>query len=398
MSLAEELVLLPAEEIPVIEEPAAEEEAPSEEETAPAEEAEEPAADGAAESAGVPIDWENFPDEAFRSLVRGAYDQNGDGYLSPAEGEAVIALDCAGMGIEELSGIEYFTALEYLYCDYNNLTELDVSDLKALWGLDCSANDLRVLNVSGCEKLEELWVHGNDLTELDLTRNSVLEARIGECGLLEEGGTDVWTGRIGGVRVTPLKNDSGLRVRLSGGVLVNAGNFPDWNFRMFIRDGVDDDGAGYLTAAETAAVREIVCAGRNIADFTGIEYFPNLCRLDCRDNPLEELDLVGNPLLETVYQSGERIEGDGIWVYLHEESNGFLLIDTDVQVRTGSGIADVDRDGDTDMDDALLVLMHTVGTAALTGEAGETADVNGDGVIDARDATGILRYLSGKAC
>ena len=31
-------------------------------------------------------------------------------------------------------------------------------------------------------------------------------------------------------------------------------------------------------------------------------------------------------------------------------------------------------------------------------EAGETADVNGDGVIDARDATGILRYLSGKAC
>lgn len=354
-----------------------------------------PAADGAAETEGVAIDSDSFPDPAFRTLVSRSYDRNGDGYLSPADAAVVQAIDCAAMGIADLTGIGYFTALEYLYCDSNRLERLDVSGLASLRSLDCSKNCLTELNVSGCGALRELWAHKNYLTELDLTENLLLEGGISECGLVESEGVDIWSDRVGGVTVTPLKNDTGVRVLLSGGILVNAGNFPDDVFRLFLRDGVNYDGTGYIPAAEAAAVTELICPDRGIADLTGLKLFVNLRRLDCRDNPLGELDLTECPLLERVYREGEFTPGDGFRAYMHEETDGLLMVGEGVPVRIRGGGADADWDGDTDRDDALAVLCHGVGMKPLTEEGLRVADVTRDGAVNARDAIQILRYANG---
>ena len=66
------------------------------------------------------------------------------------------------------------TALEYLYCPYNNLTTLDVSGCTALWGLYCSNNNLTSLDVSSNTALDSLSCYSNNLTELDLSRNPYL--------------------------------------------------------------------------------------------------------------------------------------------------------------------------------------------------------------------------------
>ena len=77
---------------------------------------------------------------------------------------AVTQLNISKRSLSDLSGIEYFSGLEYLDCAVNSLTTLDVSGCKALKVLDCSDNDLISLNVSS----------NTDLTSLKCPWNKML--------------------------------------------------------------------------------------------------------------------------------------------------------------------------------------------------------------------------------
>ena len=83
---------------------------------------------------------------------------------------------------------------------------------------------------------------------------------------------------------------------------INEKNFPDANFRAYIKEKFDTDKTGFLTDAERLAVKEIWCSGKNIGSVKGIENFPNLEKLDCSDNGLHgELELGDNVNLVEVY-------------------------------------------------------------------------------------------------
>ena len=122
---------------------------------------------------GVAINKTNFPDANFSEFVR-QYDADGDGYLSDTELAAVTTMNCFGLGIADLKGIEYFTALTHLYCNVNKLTSLDVSGCTALLCLQCYGNYLTSLDVSGCTALKTLFCDGNQLTSLDVSHNTDL--------------------------------------------------------------------------------------------------------------------------------------------------------------------------------------------------------------------------------
>ena len=70
------------------------------------------------------------------------------------------------------------TALEGLVCLENQLTTLDVSGCTALWGLACSYNQLTTLDVSGCTALRELFCDSNQLTTLDVSGCTALEGLV----------------------------------------------------------------------------------------------------------------------------------------------------------------------------------------------------------------------------
>lgn len=84
-----------------------------------------------ATAASVAIDETNFPDANFRAFVK-LYDIDRDEYLSEAEIAAVTNINCSSKSIASLKGIEYFTALQNLYCYSNQLTSLDLSNNAAL--------------------------------------------------------------------------------------------------------------------------------------------------------------------------------------------------------------------------------------------------------------------------
>ena len=116
----------------------------------------------------VPIDAAHFPDEAFRDFVEWC-DDDEDGALSAAERGSVTEIDVRFEDIKNLTGIEQFPNLTALYCDYNELTSLDVSKCPALETLWCYNNQLTSLDVSKCAALYELSCYGNQLTSLDVS-------------------------------------------------------------------------------------------------------------------------------------------------------------------------------------------------------------------------------------
>ena len=122
----------------------------------------------------VVINAENFPDENFRAAV--CY------LLSAEEGDTVSAerfakveeLELERLWLNDLKGIEYFTALRQLDCSDNLLTSIDVSKNTALKCLECGHNLLTAIDVTHNQQLMSLGCCNNQLTAIDVSKNPEL--------------------------------------------------------------------------------------------------------------------------------------------------------------------------------------------------------------------------------
>ena len=138
-----------------------------------------------------------IPDSVFeQELIDLGYDTGApNGSVLTVNIIGVTNLNLTYNNITDLTGIEDFTALTYLYCTSNQLTSLDISNNTALESLECGGNQLTTLDVSNntalinlvCSYnqltslemgnitfLENLWCSYNQLTSLDLSNNTAL--------------------------------------------------------------------------------------------------------------------------------------------------------------------------------------------------------------------------------
>lgn len=132
------------------------------------------------------------------------------------------------------------------------------------------------------------------------------------------------------------------------------------------------------------------------------------------DNPMEGVDRTEVSETLALLAADEEL-GDSILEYAFEEFIIFLgyfyspestqaEIDDSLEAvfdaLQGSGdheTGDVDLDGEITVQDALMLLRHSMGLILLEGEALEVADVNGDGSVDMQDALVVLRRAMGLA-
>jgi hypothetical protein len=158
----------------------------------------------------------NIPDPIFLEEIRKIVGKpSGEILFSDVSG--ITSLHLSGMGISSLSGINHFTALEEIYADNNNLSNLELygnpllktldvhgnrltwlqihnspmlevldvrnnslswilslNNTPALKWLDCGGNKMTILDLSNNPLLEFLWVEDNQLKSLDLSNNSAL--------------------------------------------------------------------------------------------------------------------------------------------------------------------------------------------------------------------------------
>lgn len=130
-------------------------------------------------AAGIAINETNFPDDVFRAWVAENCDKapeggEKDGYLDDDEIAAQVIIGINNKNIEDLKGIEYFTAATMLMCDGNKLQTLDVSKNTKLTQLICYGNKLTSLNVSKNTALTSLHCTDNQLTSLNVSNNTEL--------------------------------------------------------------------------------------------------------------------------------------------------------------------------------------------------------------------------------
>lgn len=87
----------------------------------------------------------------------------------------------------------------------------------------------------------------------------------------------------------------------TGSIPINSTHFPDDHFIAYVELRCDKDGDGTLSQAELDGVTELYVAYANIKDLTGIELFPKLEKLDCKNNNLTRLDVSKNTKLTKLY-------------------------------------------------------------------------------------------------
>ncbi len=138
----------------------------------------------------------NFPDTNFKAKLlaantttnffAGSYssgnfypwmkiDANNDGEIEISEAQLVYSLYLFGSlnsslsNISDLTGIEYFTSLETLYCANNNLTTINLTNLINLKNFSCQNNQINDLNISELTNLITLTCQYNQIPVLDFT-------------------------------------------------------------------------------------------------------------------------------------------------------------------------------------------------------------------------------------
>ncbi len=284
--------------------------------------------------ADVAINETNFPDENFRNVVT-AFDQNGNAVLSDDEIAAVHEIDCAGQSVSDLKGIEFFPAVETLYCHENKISALDVSKNTALKVLHCDNNELTSLDVSGNTALQRLDCAFNDISSIDVSKNTALETL--DCTANQIYALDVGAN-------TALKSLTCQSCRLSA-----------------------------LDLSANPKLAELDCTNNQL---TALDISRNsaLRYLVCMQNSLEQLDISSIPKLNNLVNETEPTDrGDSLLWAKEKAAGGFSLyleVDKDLHIITVETIVlpeveinetnfpdvsfrEVVKQFDTDEDDAL---------------------------------------------
>ncbi len=256
-----------------------------------------------------------------------------DDYVKTIRIEDVTALNISSRNINDLTGIEGFTALETLSCFFNQLTTLDLTSNLNLIELQASNNSLAQLDVKNNIALQTLNVDNNTIDELDLSNNASL-ASVSVSGNdmialdMKNGNND----NITMLLATSNPNLSCIKVdnatasnNLSGWNKDATTNYeencnetyiPDANFEDYLEthdadgntvsvgdltsmgNGTANDGIVYTTRIKN--VTNLSISNKGIVDLTGIEDFIALETLRCPFNNIVTLDLSNNLALTSL--------------------------------------------------------------------------------------------------
>ena len=242
----------------------------------------------AAES--VVINETTFPDDNFRAYIL-SQDYGADGVLTSAELSNVTSIDVWRMDIADITGIEYFTALTYLNCCANRLTELDVSKNTSLIELQCAYNQLTALNVSENAALMYLRCEDNRLTVLDVSKNWALESLQCANNCLSE------------LDVSKNQNLGSLHCLENKLTKLDVSKNPILEYLS-----CESNQLAALDVSKNTSLRGLSCESNQLTTLD-IGQKPVLSYLSCFDNELTVLDLSESAALTTLDCSSNKLIG-----------------------------------------------------------------------------------------
>ena len=116
-----------------------------------------------------------IPDANFKTYLIGQnlINTNGDTEIQVSEANAFTGtINCSSKNISDLTGIEAFESITRLYCYFNSLTSLNLSNNTSLTHLRCHSNDLTSLDLTNNTSLEAIRCYSNSLTSLNIANGN----------------------------------------------------------------------------------------------------------------------------------------------------------------------------------------------------------------------------------
>ena len=221
----------------------------------------------------------SFEDDTFRSYIVNNFDLDGDGGVSFKEARSVKKIDCTGLKISSLNGIQYFTSLTSLLCSWNKLRSLDLSACKALEILDCSNNWLGSIDLTDNAKLKDLKCAYCNLSSIDV-RNcpdlSYLDCSNNMIASLDVSGNKMLVELVCGenyLSALDLSSNTSLSTLKCYGCAISS-----------------------LELGDNTLLTDLDCSNNMIASLD-VSGNTSLTRLDCGFNNLSSLNVSGNTAL-----------------------------------------------------------------------------------------------------
>ena len=245
---------------------------------------------------------ENFPDLIFRSVIAGAeYDRNGDGYLDADEIARTINIYCEGLGIKSLKGVEFFTALEGLWCKNNQIETMNLTNNKNLHGVWCSGNLFTALDFSANPELEWVYCYDCRLTSLIVSNNpkmAFIECNSNPLPVLDVTGNPLLEHlTCGACQLTSLNLSNNPNLAHLDAFRNHLTSLDvSHNPKLKRLDIWDNAGLGSIDISNNPGLQYYNCAA-NGATSINVSGNPELQKLICSYNQISGLNLSNNPKL-----------------------------------------------------------------------------------------------------
>lgn len=229
----------------------------------------------------VPINESTFPDPVLRQYVLEKRDKDGNNYLSEFEISLADYLFLDDMPISDLTGIEYFTELDFLDCSNTSLVSINLSHLPKLEDVflsDCER--LSSITISDCESLNYLNFSDSKVTLIDIVNCPGLVTLSCENCLLTT------LELVGCPKLEALFcNDCSQLASLDLSGCVSLQNLDCSNCDL-----------AYLNVAASPKLETLYCENNHLTELD-VSGLSKLERLYLENNPIAILDLTGNPAL-----------------------------------------------------------------------------------------------------
>ena len=291
----------------------------------------------------------NIPDANFKAYLVGnsAINTNGDTEIQISEANIFSgSIDCSFGNISDLTGIEHFTALTFLACRNNQLTNLDLSQNIALEELYCYNNYIVDLDLSQNTNLYRLHCATNYLRRLNVKNgNNINFAQFNATNNIELGCVTVddaiyssnWWSSVG----------ANTYFNFSDITCENEMTYvPDDNFEQELIDlgyayYLDDS----IPSFHMNSISQLVVQSLGISDLTGIEDCISMTELYFGNNSVGPnntitgvLDLSNSINIEKVFGAGYSL-GNSITNIIFSSSNNYTLEHLELY---GNQIANID--------------------------------------------------------
>jgi len=206
--------------------------------------------------------------------------------------------------ISSLEGLGAFKYIQRLYCEGNQITELDISDNKDLYYLHCEGNQLTELDVSKNTNLTKIKCGSNQIENLDIRNNNKLE-------YLSCSGNPISSLNVTNnytltklyctntkLNFLNLKNNLELVILSCGGNKLEELDI-EKNIKLTELD-CDDNLLISLNVSQNTSLVELWCRRNQLTELV-LPQSTTLTILKCEDNKLTGLDISKNSALIEVY-------------------------------------------------------------------------------------------------